>query len=67
MRTLNLVDEGDDVGVALPDDLLRKWQVGLGDYLEVTHIPCGIVLHPLSPARIGAGSKAVTDGSTGSR
>ena len=44
MQTLKLIEIGDELGIILPDEVLAKLNVGLGDEIYLTEIGNGFIL-----------------------
>lgn len=44
MQTLELIEIGDELGIILPDEVLAKLNVGLGDEIYLTEIDNGFTL-----------------------
>lgn len=43
-RELEIVCVGDSLGIALPEDVLQRLGVEIGDTLSITEVPAGIQL-----------------------
>ena len=46
MEIVKLIAVGSSMGVILPDDLLARWKVRIGDHLQLVNTDRGIELSP---------------------
>ena len=49
MKSLELIEVGDALGVILPEDVIAKLQVGLGDEIYLTETANGFALTKFDP------------------
>ena len=52
MKSLELIEVGDEVGMIFPEELLTALHVGLGDDVELTPTEHGFLLHSSSSETI---------------